>query len=296
MIDTAVASHSTTTDIQALKGLGDRVHILQATLPLNPDELPLSYIDPQVLAAKGFLQDVSHVEDLDGAVVKLDFLDGFPTINDLPFWERLDGELISYYEYFKAYRDMIKTGRRSMVVIAERGDVNVKLLVAISRMYHWTHRVKAYDQYKLIEREAERDARMIEMEGRHSSVAKKIFESCSKWMDDDELMEAMTPKEQLSWFETALKLERLSLGLAPDKPFNSSDQTNINTVIQNIQSDNKTIQIDANAKDLQGVMDVLAATGQLAKLSGGNGGKNNSSGDEQGRTICVEQSPDSEAD
>ena len=191
---------------------------------------------------------------------------------------------------------MIKTGRRSLVVVAERAEVNSRLIVAISRMYHWAQRVKAYDLYRIIEREAERDARMVEMEGRHSSVAKKIFKACSNWMDNEEFLEAMTPKEQLSWFETALKLERLSAGINPDKPLNASDQTNINTVIQNIQSDNKTLQIDANPKDLQGVMDVLAATGQLNKLAGGNGGQSNSSGDEQGRTVRVEQSPDSEAD
>lgn len=240
-----------TSKVKIMAKLGNWVSALQETLPLTSANQPLAYIDPEAIAATGMTSDISDFLDNPptNAVIPLNYLEGFATIGGLPFWERLDGEPIPYYELFKTYRDdiapgikmtsyasdgelkagakdsdIIGTGKlpsRMLYKLAEKTGCDMRKLNALRQIWHWQDRLVAYDGYKNKQRQIMRQREVQMMEGRHAKVAKQIFQQCTDYMNSH--IEDLSPKTALQWFETAVKLERLSLGLSGDKPGEPSE-------------------------------------------------------------------------
>ena len=165
---------------------------------------------------------VADVERIPNAImaqisVDLDFGEGFPTANGLPFWERLDGELLPYYTLFKIYRDVLPLyGRRSIHEVARRQQVSVRTVRAISRLYHWPQRAAAFDAYRALEIELMRTKAIQDMQSKHSTAANKLFNVAVDYLES--AAKDLDPKAAISLAELAVRLERLSYGMSPDKP------------------------------------------------------------------------------
>lgn len=274
--------------------LGDRVYNLQTKQALNHNDLPLSYIDPQAIVATGLIREITS-DEANAAIIPLDYLEGYPVINGLPFWEKLDGEVLYFYRLFKSFRDMKEeSGSRSLLKVAELSGQAFKVINNLSRAYHWQLRVKAYDSYKDIQLDTIRRTNIQKMENKHYKMAEMLFDKIKEIIEDIltklKAEPNKTPEYQVqirSWFKEAVKLERLSLGIAIDKP--SEIQEAVGSVITNYtinRPDNRQVNINPN-KDtaiktdkLEAVLDVLSNAGVLNQLlesknptSGGNGHK-----------------------
>lgn len=255
------------TMITVMRDLANRVSSLQASLPTNSDGLPLAYINAAVVLEKGLLQDSLSKEDSDASVVHINFLEGFPTVDGLPFWERLEGEVIDYYDIFKSYRNMKDgKGSRSLSAVAEIAHIPISHVHVLAQIYHWTARVKAYDMYKHAEIEAERHRFVKIMESRHREAAEVLFKDCIEYMKSN--MKALQPKDAIKWLEMAVKLERLSLGLDPEKPYFKGEGASADgkTIIQNYQIAPQAPGVSQNdqvTSQLQEVIQILNASGAL---------------------------------
>lgn len=239
--------------VKTMATLGDRIVAMQETMPKHSSGMPLAYIDPQVITAmpvpgegpqapakrvQNYMDEELRAQEKqereqkallaaqgnltvetppDEAIVPISYLEGFPTVLGLPIWERLDGEPIPYYELFKSYRQLKETeGRRSLQEVARRANLEVRTIHTLSRVFHWTLRTTSYDANRARELEVTKQRLEKDLEGRHSRTAKDIFQICESYLKDNR--EQLTPKTALEWMELAVKLERLSIGLHPDKP------------------------------------------------------------------------------
>ena len=135
-------------------------------------------------------------------------------------WERQKDEPLKAWEAFAAYRDMGMA--RSQSKVAEKLHKSRPTMGRWSALYSWTERCRAWDAYLDSERrrallkEAEAAAR------RHAKIAQSMLEEV------DECVNAMrTPDEQgkveqlpldqvVRWFDSAVKAERLALGLSTE--------------------------------------------------------------------------------
>ena len=257
-----------TEKIAAIVALGEQVNSLQLTLPKNSDELPLAYVDPQILAETGFLDGKLDSKRVDSALVQLDYLEGYPIVDGLPFWERLDGETNDYYQLFKSYRNQKDTGfTRTLTAVSKRSNISFNAISAISKVYHWRARVRAYDIFKAKELDAIREKNISTMENRHRKAAEELFITCMTSLKDKFASESTNPlkmmsaKEVKDLLEVAYKLERLSLGKHPEKPLDSDDRAVVNTVIKNYQinrtDSSRAVNINKDAIHLGKVVDVL---------------------------------------
>jgi hypothetical protein len=223
----------------------------------------MGYIDADIIMSQ-FVN--ASVEELlantpSNAITPLSCLEGYATTPDgLPFWERLDGEQIQYYELFKAYRDMIYTklpvsgdrekilegpditnprsitSLRSLYIVAQRADIGRPVIKTISQMYHWAYRVKAYDLFRRAHIERTREFEVERMQNTHATAARKIFDRCLTFIEDH--VDELNPKTALEWLQTAVELERLSLGLNPNKPdTDSGDRPWVQINQQSISAD-----------------------------------------------------------
>jgi hypothetical protein len=227
------------------------------------------------------------------STIAIDYLEDVPTANGMPFWERIDCEPIAYYKLFKIYRnqkeeklegkDSLRT-HRSFENLKDRTGIPEVAIHALNNVYHWQSRVKAYDLFRENVVELERQKIIKTMETSHRSAAQKIFEQCTTYLTD--ISEhgwydlkgnlIVTPKDMIGWFESAVKLERLSLGLPTDKPLNDEEKSKITKVITNVkfQQDNKVLNINpgqpkgmeiGSIKYLQEMIDILSSAGALPK-------------------------------
>lgn len=241
-----------------LQDLGNWTATLQSEIQLTPNNLPTAYVDPQVI-----LEEMVSGRMIDGqldpetktnALIQIDYLDGIPIVNGLPFWERLDCEPLNYYRLFKTYRDtkLIET-KRSFQKLEKDTNTPIHYLYALNKIYCWQPRTLAFDIYQLNLIEKERNRQIDLMEGRHKKAAERIFEICTTYlevMEESGLLGAVSPKELQGWADLAIKLERLSLGLPGDKPkdenVNQKQSQNQNKNVINVNIEKQQIQNVAN--------------------------------------------------
>lgn len=248
--------------IKSTSKLATQVQRVQSDVPLNKDNLPLAYVDPTELAR------LSATDDPSLAMVPLSYMEGFPTVNGVPFWERLENEDMEQYELFKAYRNLAATeGRRSIAKIAKRANASPVAVAAVAGLWHWTARVRAYDLYKEAEREAIRAYEVKKMENKHSKAADRIFETCMEFIDKHK--GELTPKSALDWLKTAVELKRLSMGLYKDKPDDASEHGGGRGptihISQNISS-GPNGSLSTAEQDKSHMMEILAVLKQTGAL------------------------------
>jgi len=220
---------------------------LQKQIAKNGEDEPVAYIDPITLQSDDALQNLTQQcietrpedhtpHDYPEAIVPLQYYDGYPASPDgTPFWERLDCEPHAYFQLFKAYREDTHLNQlknkhttnkhvsaRSLKRVSDRTDTELSVVQTLVRLYHWHERSKAYDKYQKEQLDARRAAEIEYMQDTHRAAAQKIFDKAMKWLEDH--AEELGPKTALEWLQTAIELERLSLGLPKDKPQSLADQ------------------------------------------------------------------------
>ena len=237
--------------LKALEHTAAIVQKLQSQVSVNSEGEPFGYIDCSVVQSEYSAEDPHQIDlrDAPDALQPLFHQDGYPgTTGGLPFWERLENEPLEYYNIFKAYREdtYIKAlteqayeksqalqkeseGRsvlnphsrraaRSLYSVADRMGVDRVTLRTLSQLYHWHLRAKAYDQFNERQLSIIKDAELQHMHNTHLTAARKIFDKCMDFLDNPDNLKELNPKTALEWFQTAVELERLSLGLPKDKP------------------------------------------------------------------------------
>ena len=100
-----------------IQKLGQFVQYLQVGLPTSNGN-PLQLLDPSILAES--IISAETPDDLSDDVLHeaarpIEYIDGFPCVDGVPVWERLDGELVTYYQVFKIYREIGRASCRERV-------------------------------------------------------------------------------------------------------------------------------------------------------------------------------------
>lgn len=254
--------------------LGELIQYFQVSIVNNSDGIPRAYIDPTVIMP--FLLEVDEPDDLADNVIEeartpISFEDGFPTVEGIPFWERLEGEAMPYYKLFKEYREMkyialedgTKSLSRSIAKLSESTGMTGRQLNALSRIYHWQIRVKAYDIYKATERCLAKQQAITLMEDKHAKISNQLLDQAVNYLLEHP--EQLSPKVAIDLASLAMHSGRLSLGLNPDKPGSDSGSgggrgTSINIMNQTSASGGNSGMGSVNPSD--GLSDVERKTNE----------------------------------
>lgn len=237
--------------VSTLRNLGKWIHMLQELFPGKGDAAPTALIHAQKVAEKGFLTSIEAFMEEDPSTYthKVDMHEGFPTVDGLPIWERLEGELPEYFNYFKQYRELVeKSHNRTMFQLAELTGQPLPALNALSIVYHWRIRNSAYDQYKEMLYEKERAKLLRQMENAHQRKARTLFDTAVTYLENN--IERLDPKTATQLLETAVKLERLSLGVSPDKPISETTQKQNNAQLIQINGGQVSVSQGESNKDV----------------------------------------------
>jgi hypothetical protein len=273
-------------EIGVIKLLGEAVAGLQESIGLNDWGLPYAFIDPQIIAETGLIKENLPPDILEKAKKSLDYFEGYPVVDDLPFWEKLDGELIYFYNLFKAYRELKDTeDTRSFAKVAELSNQPLPTIVALSKAYHWKARAKAYDIYLKQRLDIIKQKNIEETENKHHKAAKELFELCIEGIkkvlkDFKDNQKGLTQEDMRAWLRMAVKMERVSLGLPPETPLNNDEKEAINVVANyqmNKLTNNNNQQLTVTHNKLEKVLNILSKTGALKNvlesMNGSNGNK-----------------------
>ena len=154
--------------------------------------------------------------------LEIKLVDGVPTHEGKPVWDRLGLEDISAYQVFKAYRDLgCGTKKRTLVRLSRHLEsqgirIEFNRLRDLRVAYHWDYRVRAYDEFVLKEDEDMMVFRRINVMGRHASAGEQLFQVASDYLTGPGA-QLLTPKLAIQLLKTAAELERLSVGLDPKR-------------------------------------------------------------------------------
>ena len=253
---------STPAILSPYRQLAPLSRILQESVPLRPNpsnpahRQPTAYVSvptltkalaaqtpqtpqtpqTQIQAADTYneLLDALLTNPPEGLFVPLSYLEGFPTIEGAPFWEQLNGEPPECYSLFELYlvipylqsSKATKATKRSLQEVARRSSASaqppaIAQLYDIGTVFHWPLRANAYDSYHQQQTDHLRESLTLSMEAEHQTTARSLFKICSEFIQKNQA--SLTPTSALKWFEAAVRLERLSLGLPPDKPAASEE-------------------------------------------------------------------------
>lgn len=244
--------------LKMLNILGEKIKSLQQQITPIENQTK-AYIDPQVVI-EFIANDTNNSTELDSsevsmATVDLDYVEGFPVVGGLPFWERLDCEPLDYYNLYKIYRNQKLTDNvRSFEKLIDQSqtELSIGYIHAISKIYHWQLRIKYYDAYQAYVKTQEKDKDIQHLEGKHKKAADKIFTICTDYLDNINAtgqIGTLKPNELLGWLELAVKLDRISSGLPPDKPLTKEETNSLKTIINIDQSKTQNQTIALQARD-----------------------------------------------
>lgn len=252
--------------------LGNFVQNFQVNLPTNSFGVPLQLVDPVPLTE--CLLDAETTDDIPDEILRKSILpveydEGIPTLDGLPIWERFDGETLDYYKLFKEYREMayLNGGSRSIAKLSGQTTIAGRHLSALSKVYHWQLRCKAYDAYKKVVRERKRQFEIEKLESKHMRASEILLEKGLEYIEDHP--EQLSPKIALSMIETAMKAGRLSLGLNADKPGSNASSSNIN-INQTVETpkEEKTVSVGDTKKDKEETVTKLESLIHILSKSG----------------------------
>ena len=207
------------TTVAMMKRLRRYVTQIQGTLPQDPQNRPLMLVNANEVQKTGLLKSLEEIieEPPNDMLFPVSYMEGIPTIFGTPIWEKLEGENLTYFELFKRYRSLPKTHQtRSIYKLSQECGTPITHLELLRQCYHWGDRVVAYDLYLHEQQEIILEQRRKEIQGKHSKAASELFNKCTEYMIAN--IDKLTPKTALEWAEMAVKLERMSVGLQPDKP------------------------------------------------------------------------------
>ena len=205
---------------------------LQSTYPVDQMGRPTALVNPQTILSTGFLTPIDDLIDHppEGTELVISYLEGLPTIDGVPIWERIEGEKTTHYDLFKRYRSMkdAKT-QRAVYKLAVESGMETRHLEMLRQIYHWNARVLAYDNYLAQERAVQLELRRLEIEGKHANTAQSLYKISATYLEQHS--ELLTPKLALQMLEMSIRLERMSVGMNPDSRKASDMQPTVN--IQN---------------------------------------------------------------
>jgi hypothetical protein len=196
-----------------------------------------------------------------------------------------------------------KTGAltRSVAKLSESSQIAGKHLNALSRIYHWQIRVKAFDKYKELERQLEKERNIELIENKHAAISNELLDQAVDYLIKHP--EQLSPKTAIDLVQLSMRAGRLSVGLNPDKPGTSAGgggtSPHINIVNQNsnvgdgassIQGsfdlsevEKKTQENSENPAHLQSILHVLNQSGAFKTAAGQE--EDNTLRDEDGNII-----------
>lgn len=273
------------------------VQQLQSDAPQGSGNgLPEYYIDPSVIAQEvPYCTDLDDITDatLDYSKKRIDYIDGTPVVDGIPFWERLDGEPIVYYNYYKQYRDMcygissegapVSANHkvrctRSIARLADMLNITGKQLTVLSKTYHWAMRNGAFDAYKqrLLALNIQHEQSMLE--AKHAKYSNTILDQAVRYLESNP--DKIDPKVALQMVELGMKYGRISTGLMGDKPGAQDRASKHQTNIQIAQ--NTTHMTDVNgSSNLLNDNNLSGVGGNLDQNSAGGAGGAGKGGVEQ---------------
>jgi hypothetical protein len=239
---------------------------------MNNEGLPLRYVDAQKMLESGVLEGELDIDIISGALVDIDYSESYAIVAGMPFWERLEGEPVPYYDLFKIYlhqRDISAT--RSFLGVQDKTNIPITTINHLAKAFHWRVRARAYDIYKHMELMNIKKKMVEDLESEHSKKADALIALAEDYWPVQECEDLMNPKTALEYFQAGIKLKRLSVGLHPEQPFigNKEDgnRSVINIGIQqggNITNNSGSSSAGATpVKDLSTVIAILKAAGAL---------------------------------
>jgi hypothetical protein len=106
-------------------------------------------------------------------------------------------------------------GLRSIQEIARRTNTNPNVIVRIGAMYHWPLRCKAYDSFRNLELQTIRTRDIAKIQNDHKQTAENLRLLAMGYLEEN--IELLNPKNAIDMMKLAVELERLSVGMSPNK-------------------------------------------------------------------------------
>ena len=216
------------------------------TINHNNHQSPITMVDVNQLIANMTPStdtiDLTNPQEpeLPSPIRRVTWFDGIPSMygTGTPIWELLEWEPTPYFTLFKLYRDQ---NIRSLQTLSIETQIPTKIIYILKDIYQWQIRITYYDQYR---ERIERDLIRLNQQttkNNHVKLAQKIQKGIKTYLSDEDIFLSMKPKEVLDWLKAATELERLSLGLEPNRP-----QPNINQQQEQEQTKNPNNNTSTN--------------------------------------------------
>lgn len=256
--------------IRIMNALGDKVKELQGDVPITSfngvtdsgaPEWPIAYIDASLVNTNQALE----------SPIPIEYLEGYPTVNGIPLWERLENEPVELFKLFKTYRDMkLNQGLRSIQELSTLGNTSPAVCLCALKLFHWNLRCQGYDLYQALLKQHMKSTLVEELQDEHRKEAKELRQTAVRYLNANR--ELMSPKNAIDLLKVATELERLSVGLAPNKvdgttAGNASPTVNIVNNMGSASAGHLTGRGGAaNGDQLEAIITVLEKVGALNRI------------------------------
>jgi len=197
----------------SIRSHAELVLTLSQHIPLNDYKLPSHIYRPDLLDPKMFndIQEGDYqkvLSFLEAAEVKIDYHEGYPSIQGLPLWCALPWESPDDYNVFENYLNL--PGARQLHLLPR--DYG-RRAAALFHTNYWAFRVQASDALAVVHHQRMRQQRILKTDDRHFLEAEKLLTQLTKLAPSvnwDNLKEE--PDKFVKTLAQVIELQRKALG------------------------------------------------------------------------------------
>ncbi len=266
---------------------------LSNTIPMNEFDLPEFYYSPDLLDHEYILRSLIQMHSpspsdagptpsttispgeavhnslststydvqahIDGAIVRLDYHEGHPSIGGRPFWQQMAVEPEAAHDAFQAYLTLGGARKLTDLMAYPIDDVREWF-----HTYYWAIRVKSFDLYRVVNGQRLKLQRMLQTEDTQYNRSTKLLDRIDKAFDDmdDEAWAKIEPDRLVMMMEKLSKIQRLSAGLSA----NGGDDTAAKAAPTSIQITQQVVQnTPSSAPKTEDSIDILTESPESAE-------------------------------
>jgi hypothetical protein len=221
MNSTDIISTQLTPSITGGEQINSRAQTLKRLtmdIPNNEFGLPVFIYRVDLLPDDFYLQSrESQDQLLNAAYIEIDYAEGYPTIEGVPVWNRLEFEPLKAYQQFEKYIELKQShGVRQLGKLAN-GSPTLKQLKDYFDTYYWASRVKAYDLFLAAQLKHLREQRILSIEDSHYLQAESLLTKLKDFFDQydtETMLEELEFPQAIKALKELTQIQRVALGLS----------------------------------------------------------------------------------
>lgn len=195
-------------------------------------------------------------DQLDSATIKLDFYEGFPSIDGSPIWQKLPFESPTDFDVFERYTKIPGARQLGNIVnTSSNGGPTLQEAQELYHLYFWGFRTLAHDTFAIAHYQRLKQQRILSTDNVHFLEAEKLLSNLQAHFNEINWELVKDPQVFVTILEKVTKLQRMALGQSATGE-KTAQTPSLELIMRNLTAGQENLKPQESSQ--KGAMEILS--------------------------------------